>query len=322
MAIVALTFILILGIVLGTYYAFVVRPERDERSTLLGRLAIRRVSSQLLKPGALERPVDKLSHVRTVQAVLSRAKGLSGPIERLIMQSGLQITVGTLVMASVLLGCLGYLVVKVLTHFTVLGLAAAPLFAIIPALFVRWKRTRRFGKFEEQFPEAIELMARALRAGHAFPTGILMVADEIPSPVGAEFRLLYDRQNFGMPLSDALKGMADRVPILDARFFTTAVLTQRETGGNLSEILQNLAAVIRDRFKVKRQVRAVTAHGRITGWILAGLPPALALVLSMVSPEFMKPMITDPLGIKMIAIGGTMQVIGSLIIRKLVNIRY
>ena len=115
--------------------------------------------------------------------------------------------------------------------------------------------------------------------------------------------------------------MAERVPILDARFFTTAVLTQRETGGNLSEILDNLAAVIRDRFKVKRQVRAVTAHGRITGWILAGLPPVLALILSIVSPEHMKPMITDPLGIKMIAVGGTMQVIGTLIIRKLVNIR-
>ena len=139
-------------------------------------------------------------------------------------------------------------------------------------MFVRWKRTRRFGMFEEQFPEAIALMARALRAGHAFPTGIQMVADEIPAPVGAEFKLLYDRQNFGMPLGDALKGMAERVPILDARFFTTAVLTQRETGGNLSEILDNLATVIRDRFKVKRQVRAVTAHGRITGWILCGMP--------------------------------------------------
>jgi tight adherence protein B len=322
MAIVILTFLLILGIVLGAYYAFVVRPERGERSTLIARLAKPKVATQLLKAGALERPVEKLSGVLAVQAVLSRAKGLSGPIERLIMQSGLQITVGTLVMASVLLGCVGYLAVKTLTHFTLLGLAAAPLLASIPCTFVRWKRTRRFGMFEEQFPEAVELMARALRAGHAFPTGILMVADEIPSPVGAEFKLLYDRQNFGMPLSDALKGMAERVPILDARFFTTAVLTQRETGGNLSEILDNLAAVIRDRFKVKRQVRAVTAHGRITGWILAGLPVALALVLSVVSPEYMKPMITEPLGIKMLGIGATMQVIGSLIIRKLVNIRY
>jgi tight adherence protein B len=322
MAIVGLTFLLILGIVLGAYFVFVVRPESDDRSKLLGRLAKPKGSSQLLKPGELERQVERLSDVKAIQAVLSRAKGISGPLERLILQSGLNITVGALVMASVLLGCLGYLLVKLLTYYTFLGLAAAPMFASVPVMYVRFKRTKRFQLFEEQFPEAIELMARALRAGHAFPTGILMVADEIPSPVGAEFKLLYDRQNFGMPLSDALKGMAERVPILDAKFFTTAVLTQRETGGNLSEILDNLATVIRDRFKVKRQVRAVTAHGRITGWILAGLPPVLAFVLSVVSPEHMKPMITDPLGVKMIIIGGSMQVIGSLIIRKLVNIRY
>jgi tight adherence protein B len=176
--------------------------------------------------------------------------------------------------------------------------------------------------FEEQFPEAIDLMARALRAGHTLPTGIQTVAEEIPAPVGAEFKLLFDRQNFGMPLGDALKDMAKRVPILDARFFTTAVLTQRESGGNLSEILDNLAAVIRDRFKVKRQVRAVTAHGRITGWILSGMPVVLAIILAVVSPGYMKPMLTDPIGIKMIAIGGVMQVIGALVIRKLVNIRY
>ena len=149
-----------------------------------------------------------------------------------------------------------------------------------------------------------------------------MVAEEIPDPVGAEFKLLYDRQNFGMPLGEALKGMVERVPILDARFFTTAVLTQRESGGNLSGILDNLATVIRDRFKVKRQVRAVTAHGRITGWILSGMPVVLAIAISVASPDYLKPMIADPLGIKMIAACCTMQVIGTLIIRKLVNIRY
>ena len=322
MAITLLTFVLVLSIVLGAYYAFVVRPETDDRSKLLRRLSRPKAVSQLLKPGELERPADRLSKVQALETMLSHARGLSRPLERLITQSGLNITVGTLVMASVLLGGVGYLAVKVLTHFTILGLAAAPLFAVLPFMFVRWKRTRRFHKFEEQFPEAIELMARALRAGHAFPSGIQMVADEMADPMRAEFKLLYDRQNFGMPLSDALKGMAERVPILDARFFTTAVLTQRETGGNLSEILDNLAAVIRDRFKVKRQVRAVTAHGRVTGWILSGLPVVLALILSAMSPEYMSPMITDPLGINMLVAGGTMQVIGSLIIRKLVNIRY
>ena len=323
MAIVVLTFVVFVGIVLGAYYAFVVRLERDDRSKLLRRLSKRKITtSDLFKPGELERRVEKLSNVRAIQSLLSRAKGLSHPLERLIIQSGMTITVGTLVLMSVLLGCVGYLFLKLLTHFTFLALGAAPLFATIPVMFVRWKRTRRFRTFEEQFPEAIELMARALRAGHTFPTGILMVAEEMPNPMAAEFKLLYDRQNFGMSLNDALKGLAERVPILDARFFTTAVLTQRETGGNLSEILDNLAAVIRDRFKVKRQVRAVTAHGRITGWILAALPPVLALILTAVSPEFMTPMVTDPLGIQMIAVGCTMQVIGTLIIRKLVNIRY
>ena len=322
MTIALLTFTVVLGIILGAYFAFVVRPEGGERSKLLKRLGKTKAPSQLLKAGDLERPADRLSDVQAVQAMLVRAKGLSGPLERLVAQSGLSITVGTLVMASVLLGAVGYLLVKWLTYYTYVGLLAAPLFGSLPFMIVRKARTRRFNKFEEQFPEAIELMARALRAGHAFPTGILMVADEIPNPVGAEFKLVYDRQNFGMPLSDALKGMVERVPILDAKFFATAVLTQRETGGNLSEILDNLATVIRERFKVKRQVRAVTAHGRITGWVLAGLPPALAVVLSITSPEHMKVMITDPLGIQMIVVGATMQMIGSLIIRKLVNIRY
>jgi len=253
---------------------------------------------------------------------LSRAKGVSGPLDRLVTQSGLKITVGTLIMASVLLAVVGYGLVKWLTYYTALGLVAAPLFGAIPSLLVRYARTKRLDLFEEQFPESIELIARALRAGHAFPTGLQMVADEIPKPVGAEFKLVYDQQAFGMPISDALKGLADRVPILDARFFVTAVLTQRETGGNLSEVLDNLANVIRERFKVKRQVRVVTAHGRMTGWILAALPPALGVILVFVSPEHMKTMVTDPLGVKMLVAGGTMQAIGTVIIRKLVNIRY
>ena len=322
MAIVVLTFLLILGIVLGAYFLFIVRPESGDRSKLLGRLGKTSIKSDLLKPGDLERPSDRLSDVRAVQHLLSRTKGLSGPLDRLVTQSGLKITVGTLVMASLLAACTGYLLVKWLTYFTYLGLAAAPFFGAVPYLFVRRARTKRFEKFEEQFPEAIDLMARALRAGHAFPTGLLMVADEAPEPIGPEFKLVYDRQNFGMPMNDALKGLAERVPILDARFFATAVLTQRETGGNLSEVLDNLATVIRDRFKVKRQVRVVTAHGRITGWILSAMPPALGVLLTFVSPEHMKTMVTDPLGIQMLAVAGAFQVIGTVIIRKLVNVPY
>jgi tight adherence protein B len=140
--------------------------------------------------------------------------------------------------------------------------------------------------------------------------------------VGEEFKLLYDRQNFGMPLPDAMKAFALRIPVIDARFFVTAVLTQRETGGNLGEVLDNLASVIRDRFRVKRQVRVLTAHGRITGWILAGLPPALAMVMMVTAPGHLDAMISDPLGIQMIIGALVLQVIGTLIIRKLVDIPY
>ena len=321
MVIVTATFILVLGIVLGAYYALVVRQESFERSKLLRRLGARN-GGGVAKAVVLERQAQRLSDVRAVQAMLARANAVSGPLDRLVTQSGLNITVGSLIMASVLLAIVGYGLVKWLTYYTALGLAAAPLFGAIPYFLVRYARTKRLELFEEQFPESIELIARALRAGHAFPTGLQMVADEIPKPVGAEFKLVYDQQAFGMPMSDALKGLADRVPIIDAKFFVTAVLTQRETGGNLSEVLDNLASVIRERFKVKRQVRVVTAHGRITGWILAALPPALAVILVFVSPEHMKTMVTDPLGIKMLVAGGTMQAIGTVIIRKLVNIRY
>jgi tight adherence protein B len=321
MAIVVLTFLLILGIVLGAYVVFVVRPERSEREQLLRRMG-GEPDAKGPKVGELQSRAKQLSEVRAVETMLARAGRLSGPLDRLVTQSGLKITVGTLVMASALLACVGYLLVKWLTYYTYLGLAAAPLFAALPFLYVRRARGKRLDTFEEQFPEAIDLLARALRAGHAFTTGLQIVAEETPDPVASEFKLVYDRQNFGMPMADALKSLAERVPIIDAKFFATAVLTQRETGGNLAEILDNLSSVIRDRFKVKRQVRVLTAHGRITGWILAALPPSLAVILTFVSPDHMKTMFSDPLGIQMMAVGGTMQVIGTLLIRKLVQIRY
>ena len=151
-------------------------------------------------------------------------------------------------------------------------------------MFVRYKRTKRLQLFEEQFPEAIDLIARALRAGHAFTTGLGIAAEEMPAPVGTEFKRVYDQQNFGMSMPEALRAMARRVPVLDARFFVTAVLTQRESGGNLAEVLDNLSSVMRDRFKVKRQIRVVSAHGRISGWVLSLVPPVLAGVLFLLQP--------------------------------------
>jgi tight adherence protein B len=187
---------------------------------------------------------------------------------------------------------------------------------------VRWKRAKRLRKFEDQFPEAVDLVARALRAGHSLPTGLGMVADELAAPVGTEFRILFDEQNFGLTLPDALRNFAKRVPLLDARFFVTAVLTQREAGGNLAEVLDNLGGVIRDRFKVKRQVQVLSAHGRVTGWVLGMLPPALAVATFVINPNHLGGLLGDPLGHRMIMIGVVLQVLGVLAIRKLVDIEY
>jgi tight adherence protein B len=203
-----------------------------------------------------------------------------------------------------------------------LALAAAALAMAAPYWWVKHAAASRMWKFEEQFPEAIDLIARALRAGHAFPTGLSMVAEELGDPVGPEFKLLYDRQNFGMALPDALRSFAARVPIIDARFFVTAVLTQREAGGNLSGVLDNLSAVIRERFKVKRQVRVISAHGRITASVLAGLPPVVGIGQFMIAPANAALLVNDPLGVKMVVGAAVLQGIGMLWIRKVIRIEY
>jgi tight adherence protein B len=168
----------------------------------------------------------------------------------------------------------------------------------------------------------MDLIAGALRAGHAFTTAVSMVADEVQDPTGAEFRLLYDQQNYGMALPDALKAFAKRVPLLDARFFITAVLTQREAGGNLAEVLDNLAGLIRERSRVKRQVRVASAHGRITGWVLSLMPPVLAGIMVLIAPAHMKVFIEDPLGIRMVILAVVLQVVGTLAIRRIVNVEF
>jgi tight adherence protein B len=323
MIVVPVTFIAILGVVLGAYYAFVVRLDLSEEATIRKRLQPEPSSVAVPQKFRLLRKSERLSDVGQLNSVLGHMGRVTAPLQRDLMQAGLtKLTVGTLLLSAACLGLAGYVVVRMLTYNTMLGIGAGLALTFVPFMYVRVMKSRRLRKFEEQFPEAIDLVGRALRAGHAFTTGLAMAAEEIPAPVGEEFKLLYDRQNFGMPLPEALRALADRVPLLDARFFVTAVLTQRETGGNLREVLDNLATVIRDRFKVKRQVRVVTAHGRITGWILAALPPSLAGVLCLVSPEHMKLLVTDSLGQQMLAVALVLQVAGTLVIRKLVNVPY
>jgi tight adherence protein B len=193
--------------------------------------------------------------------------------------------------------------------------------AMLPYMRVRRARTKRMNAFEEQFPEALDFLARAMRAGHAFSISMEMLADETPPPLGQEFKKVFNEHNLGLPIETALQNLTKRVPLIDVGFFVSAVLLQRETGGNLAEILTKLAAVIRDRFKVKGQVRAASAHGRITGSILTLMPVALMMGLMLIAPGYLPGMAKDPDGIKLIygAIAGI--VLGHLCIRKIVNIK-
>ena len=322
MGIVVSTFAAILTIILGAYWFFVLRVDQSEEAALRRRLTPDVTSKQVPKEFRLLKPTERLSNMPQLDSMLSQMGRITAPIQRDITQAGMKTTVGTLLLGAACLALLGFVIVKTFLFHTLLAMAVGFALMFVPFTYVRYKKNQRLKKFEEQFPEAIDLIARALRAGHAFTTGLAMTAEEIPAPVGEEFKLLYDRQNFGMPLPEAMKAFAARIPLIDARFFVTAVLTQRETGGNLSEVLDNLSSVIRERFKVKRQVRVLTAHGRITGWILAALPPCLAAAMFVISPRQMQILTEDTLGVQMIIVGLTLQVIGTLIIRKLVNIRY
>jgi tight adherence protein B len=198
--------------------------------------------------------------------------------------------------------------------------AAALVGLALPIIWLKIKCRKRMRRFEEQFPEALDLLSRAIRAGHAFQTAMGMVADEVPSPVGIEFKKAFEQQNFGLPLRDVLDQMAERVPILDVKFFVTAVSIQRETGGNLAEILDNLAHVVRERFKILRQVRVHTAHGRFTGYVLLALPAALGIALTLINPEHMNLLFTERMGQAMILGAIVMQTVGYFWIRQVIKI--
>jgi tight adherence protein B len=218
------------------------------------------------------------------------------------------------------LGAVCGMSVATLMRMSIGWLIGGALGASVPFLFLKFKRKRRLLTFEEAFPEALDLMSRALKAGHAFATGLKMVADEMPEPIGPEFRKTFDEQNFGLPLKDALNNLTERIPNLDVRFFSTAVLIQRETGGNLSEILENLAHVVRERFKILRQVRVYTAHGRLTGYVLLALPVFLVVVLSYINPEHMSLLFRERIGHMLLGATVVMQIIGYFWIRQVVKI--
>lgn len=320
MVLVALVFIVSVAVIMGLFLGVTRLP---------GYLAQRKLNSRLdelaVTPDASSDSDEALVKTKH-DGVLPGFDRLAAGTERgsrlamWIEQSGVAISLSAVMLISLLLAALFGLVTSMLMRLTVGWVIGGAVGFAMPFVYLRVKRTRRMNAFEEAFPEALDLISRALKAGHAFATGLKMVADEMPEPVGPEFRKTFDEQNFGLPLKDALANLTTRVPLLDVRFFSTAVLIQRETGGNLSEILENLAHVVRERFKILRQVRVYTAHGRLTGYVLLGLPVFLAIALMFINPEHMQLLFTERIGHMMLAATVVMQTVGYFWIKQVVKI--
>jgi tight adherence protein B len=240
--------------------------------------------------------------------------------EFVLLQAGLTWTLQTLIMLSLGTAVAIGSMTLIATRSVPFGFMATIVGAMLPNLYVRRRRKRRFYVFEETLPEAIDLVGRALRAGHPLTAGFKMAADDGVEPVAGEFRRVFEEQRFGLPLQESLLGMADRVNLVDVRILVTAILIQREVGGNLAEILDNLASVVRARFTIRRQLRVFTAQGRMTGYLLAALPLILFSILYMLNPGYMSILFTDPIGKILVAVAIGMQLIGLLWIRKIINI--
>ena len=307
-------FVVVAGFVVGAYVVATKMP---------GWLAAERLDRRLRE---LSKPEVKNESVLLAQRKAGGVDQLmSGTdagswLAKLIEQSGVATTPGSIVIISVGLMALLGLTGLVFVRRWEAALAAAIVGMVMPIGFLRFKRKQRMKKFEEMFPEALDLLSRAIRAGHAFQTAMGMVADEMAVPVGIEFKKSFEQQNYGLPLKEALNQLSERVPLMDVRFFVTAVQIQRETGGNLAEILDNLAHVVRERFKILRQVRTHTAHGRFTGYVLLALPAALAVALSFISPEHIRTLFTTRMGQTMVMGAIVMQTIGFFWIKKVIKI--
>lgn len=242
-------------------------------------------------------------------------------LDRLLLQSGVRLNVAGFLGLS-LLGVAAGLVLAFLLR---LPLFAAPALAAaagaLPAIYAFNARLRRLRTIEGQLPDALDLMGRALRAGHAFSSALKMVGDEMPEPIAAEFRITFDEINYGIPMQDALTNLATRVPSTDLRYFVIAVLIQRETGGNLAELLDNISALIRARLKLLGTIRVLSAEGRLSAWILTILPFALAAVINVINPEFMSLLWKDPAGLKLVGAAVVLMIVGIFWMWRIIRIR-
>jgi tight adherence protein B len=243
-------------------------------------------------------------------------------LDRLLQQSGTNWTVGKLAGLSIAFAVAGFVSASFMPYlgfaFDILIAAGA---AVLPSAYVLRKRQNRIRKLEEQLPDALDLMSRALRAGHALPSGLQMVGEEAQEPIAGEFRIVHDEINYGIAVQTALMNLAHRVPSTDVRYFVIAVLIQRDTGGNLTEVLGNISTLVRERLKLLGKVRVLSAEGRMSGWVLGILPFAVAGIINLLNPKFMSVLWTDPMGLKIVYTAFGMMLLAAFWMRSIIKIR-
>lgn len=287
------------------------RMERRLRTASAGGHAAQNLS--LLK----QRALSNSEGLQRLLLAIPRVHSL----DRLIMQSGVAMTVADLLALTLMLAATGLFAPLWFGHRGLLGLALAAILGSLPTLYILHSRKKRMEKLENQLPDAIDLMGRAMRAGHAFPTALNMVGDEMAEPIGAEFRTLFDEINYGVKLEDALLNLLSRVPSADLQYFVVALLIQHETGGNLAELLDNISAIVRSRIKLVGEIRTLSAEGKLSAWILSLLPFATGLLINVVNPGFMDILWTDPAGLKMVYGALSLMLFGIWWMSRIVKIR-
>jgi len=244
-----------------------------------------------------------------------------GDVNKIFEQADTSLTALNLMFISIGMAIIGGILALAIGIVSLLVPLVAVFMGSLPLIWVLMRRKKRLKQFAAQLPEAMEMIARSLRSGQSLAFGISMVAGEMNQPISGEFNRVFEEQNLGIPMEQSLKELADRIPNLDLKFFVTAVILQRQTGGDLAEILDKIGDLIRDRFRIWGQVQALTGEGRLSGVVLLALPFLLFIAVYQLNPEYVKVLFTDPMGTKMLTAAVIMQILGALVIRKIVNIR-
>ena len=294
------------------------QKAKQTLSALESALAVERSPSS--DPIIDIRKMELLSAVPWINRWLMKLE-IAPRLRSLLYQANVKWTTGGLLLMSAACFVFPAYLIYLRTGAIIFAAMAGVLVGGAPLFYVLHKRRQRFNKFEQELPEALDLMVSALRAGHSLVSALGLVAQESPDPIGVEFRICFDEQNYGLELRTAMSNLLARVPLQDLRIVVTAILIQKESGGNLAEVLDKVAHVIRERYRLKRQVRVHTAQGRLTGWILSFLPIVLGVALYLIRPDTMSLLWRNPVGLKMLYASAVLTVTGALIIRKIVNMQ-